>query len=416
MRSPRQKKSISTPSNSKLTTSSKKNEDYFETTLSLRQIFHHGSTSYPKLVRRLDIDETRLNALSLSSGIQFTHTVRGVMGTTMKLHDVNKVKEYQKQDKYNKFSLKLDYKSEPIVVPDMNDKETVIALAKMTYNAYIPIGSDDWYDLEEKYGWNEPFGWEEDGIRGHVFADPKNETVIIAIKGTSMMGGGPTVPKDKKNDNRLFSCCCARVGPSWSPVCDCYMGNSQCDQRCLEISVDEDGFYFDAATRLWEFIQDNYPNAAVWLTGHSLGGGLSGLLGWTYGVPVVGYEAPGEQLAARRLHLPGPPALPYQEMPIWHVGHTADPIFMGACNGVPSSCWLGGYAMESKCHTGKVCLYDAIKELGWKLDIRTHRVKDVIEKVLSVWEKVPTCEPEKDCVDCGWWEFLLFLDISDANG
>ena len=33
---------------------------------------------------------------------------------------------------------------------------------------------------------------------------------------------------------------------------------------------------------------------------------------------------------------------------ITHVWHTADPIAMGTCNGVFSSCALGGYAMESR--------------------------------------------------------------------
>ena len=42
------------------------------------------------------------------------------------------------------------------------------------------------------------------------------------------------------------------------------------------------------------------------LTGHSLGGALASLLGATFGVPVVAFEAPGEKLAATRLHLPTP--------------------------------------------------------------------------------------------------------------
>ena len=40
-----------------------------------------------------------------------------------------------------------------------------------------------------------PFGWEPDadGFRGHIFATPDNSTVIISVKGTSIMwpiGGG----------------------------------------------------------------------------------------------------------------------------------------------------------------------------------------------------------------------------------
>jgi putative lipase involved disintegration of autophagic bodies len=41
-------------------------------------------------------------------------------------------------------------------------------------------------------------------------------------------------------------------------------------------------------------------------TGHSLGGALASLLGVTFGAPVVAFEAPGEKLASKRLHLPIP--------------------------------------------------------------------------------------------------------------
>lgn len=49
-----------------------------------------------------------------------------------------------------------------------------------------------------------------------------------------------------------------------------------------------------------------YPNANIWLTGHSLGGGLAALMGTTFGAPVVAFEAPAERLATQRLHLPRP--------------------------------------------------------------------------------------------------------------
>lgn len=72
--------------------------------------------------------------------------------------------------------------------------------------------------------------------------------MIIAVKGTSLVwpigGGGPTQRKDKYNDNLLFSCCCARVGPTWSTVCDCYEGGYKCDQSCLEKSLAEDSLFY----------------------------------------------------------------------------------------------------------------------------------------------------------------------------
>ena len=49
-----------------------------------------------------------------------------------------------------------------------------------------------------------------------------------------------------------------------------------------------------------------YPDADIWITGHSLGGSLASLLGITFGVPVVTFEPPGERMAAQRLHLPSP--------------------------------------------------------------------------------------------------------------
>jgi putative lipase involved disintegration of autophagic bodies len=95
-----------------------------------------------------------------------------------------------------------------------------------------------------------PFGWEPDadGFRGHVFVSDDNSTVVLSIKGTSAGwitgGGGPSTRKDKLNDNLLFSCCCARVGPTWSTVCDCYRRNYRCDQTCVERSLIEESLFY----------------------------------------------------------------------------------------------------------------------------------------------------------------------------
>lgn len=64
--------------------------------------------------------------------------------------------------------------------------------------------------------------------------------------------------------------------------------------------------------------------------------------------------------------------------------------------------------MESRCHTGKVCVWDTVNENGWRIDIRSHRVRDVIENILRKPEEfpMPKCVEEVDCEDCGLWEYF----------
>jgi len=312
--------------------------------------------------------------------------------------------------------------------PNIQDRETLLMLAKMTNNAYSEPTDQEWYDLGPEWNNSYPFGWEPDadGFRGYVFATPDNSTVVISVKGTSagwlVGGGGPTSRKDKLNDNLLFSCCCARVGPTWSTVCGCYEGYEgayKCDQGCLEKSLAEDSLFYSVGINLYYNVTYMYPNAEIWLTGHSLGGALASLIGVTFGAPTVSFESPGEKLAAQRLHLPSPPSTHH----VTHVYHTADPIAMGTCNGVRSSCAIAGYAMETRCHLGKVLRYDTVSKFGWSVDIRTHGIKVIVERLLSAdWnddgEKtraVPDLIEEEDCVDCFNWEFGDFRNASLAG-
>ncbi|KAF8990612.1 Alpha/Beta hydrolase protein [Cyathus striatus] len=314
-----------------------------------------------------------------------------------------------------------EWEDEEISGPDVAKRKTLLGLASMAYDTYYEPGHKEWYDVGA--GWNKsfPFGYSplEDGMRGHVFSTPDNSTVVIAIKGTSanwLVGdGGPTTRNDKINDNLLFSCCCARVGPTWSTVCGCYKRAGKCDAECLQGSLKGDSLFYQVGLNLYNNITYLYPNANIWLTGHSLGGGLSSLIGATFGAPVVTFEALAERMAARRLHLPMPPETHH----VVHVYHTADPIPMGTCTGVTSSCAIGGYALESRCHLGNLILLDTVTELGWSASIRTHGIKVIIDRILaddSEWVKMrrgkatppesdPPSEPESLSRWSSFWEW-----------
>jgi len=321
---------------------------------------------------------------------------------------------------------------EEVVVsgPNVEDRHTLSQLARMTANAYQLPGHKNWYDLDASWNINAsfPFGWDndEDGFRGHAFLSRDNSTIVLSIKGTTLQG--PTSKKDKLNDNLLFSCCCARVDFSWvfSTVCDCYSWSAlhrRCDDTCLSTALIQDSLFYSTGVKLVNDLRFLYPFADIWLVGHSLGGSLASLLGSTFGLPAVAFEAPGERMAADRLHLPLPPPIgntSFPPVPITHVYHNADPIPQGACTGVASACAQAGYALETRCHLGKSIVYDTVQKLGWHVDVRKHVIKEVILEVLDHegdWpdedgfdRAVPVAREEEDCEDCFKWEFGHFKD------
>lgn len=300
--------------------------------------------------------------------------------------------------------------------PNVGEKATVLALAQMTANAYIMVpGTEKWLEVGAPYNHSQNFGWEDDGLRGHIYADNMNGTVIVSLKGTSgaLFDGEGTTTNDKLNDNLFFSCCCGQGGQYlWRQVCDCYTDTYTCNSTCVTQSLLDENRYYRAALDLYSNVTAVYPNSNVWVVGHSLGGAVSSMLGLTYGLPVVTFEAVPEALPASRLGLPVPagenPALPQRRLysGAYHFGHTADPIYMGTCNGMTSVCTLGGYAMESQCHTGYRCVYDTVEDLGWRVGIGTHRILAVISDVIERYDTVPTCARDRECVDCFNWKFF----------
>lgn len=339
-----------------------------------------------------------------------------------------------------------------LVVPDYTDKETVVSLAHMSWQAYYEPKN------ESDLGW----GWSSPGLRGYIFVpswieqnlddSPVHEDVqdiIIAIKGTSFsLVGGEGPDLDKRNDNLLFSCCCAHVDVTWKDICDCVKNDNICDEKCIHKEVQGCAApgcncplgtckrtYYDSARDIMSTAHEKFPNARIHTTGHSLGGAMATFLQHmihsdstlkSYGGGTFTYEAPAQRLALHRFGLLFP-------LPVFNFGNSADPIFTGECNGKTSSCYYFGYSMETQCHSGFVCEYLTRKDappprpldvddqsLGfaqdqpfysiddvlpeWRLSITHHRIIPVIKNVLEKYP-VPPCIQVVNCTDCEQWTF-----------
>lgn len=90
---------------------------------------------------------------------------------------------------------------------------------------------------------------------------------------------------------------------------------------------------------------------------------------------------------------------------------------MGTCNGILSSCYVAGYALESRCHLGKTIVYDTVSNLSWGVDLRTHPIANMIDTILAdpwlpaeeLGREVPEAAPQDDCVVSFSFTVLLGL-------
>lgn len=394
-----------------------------ESVFSLRHIYHHGTYRDPRLHRRKDVqpraqvflaaedgfDEMTVPQLRLKS--QETRVERLI---DRRPSVVDPLVAASRRNGYISMFGPAAWTMDDIPSPNITDKDTVLNLALIASNAYVENNEGaDWEEIAPPYGRGASFGWESDGLRGHVWADEGNKTIIIGLKGTSpaLFDGEGTTTNDKVNDNLFFSCCCGQQGQwSWTKVCDCATGTYSCNNTCVRDALYEEHRYYTAGRELYSNVTQLYPDSNVWLVGHSLGGSVSSLLGLTYGIPVVTFEAVPEALPAGRLGLPVPPgadpAVPQARAytGTYHFGHTADPVFVGTCNGATAVCSFGGYAMESVCHTGYECVYDTVGDKGWRVGIGTHKIRSVVHDVIMKYDTVPECKLTPECRDCANWK------------
>ncbi|KAK4161852.1 hypothetical protein QBC43DRAFT_322900 [Cladorrhinum sp. PSN259] len=397
-----------------------------EHVFTLRHIYHHGTRRHPGLHRKVDIDikndntnvflaaedgygRERLGALRAKSNAM---TIQRLVDRRPTV--VDPMVAESRQRGFVSVLSPSAWTMDTTPGPNITDKDTVLSLAYMAADAYVEKeGEADWEDVGGPFNRSADFGWQGDGLRGHIFADSTNSTIVIGLKGTSLavFDGDGTTTNDKENDNLFFSCCCAQQGPwTWRQVCSCATSTYTCNNTCVAQALREENRYYQAARELYANVSELYPHANIWLTGHSLGGAVSSFLGLTYGVPTVTFQAVPDALPAGRLGLPVPPGADpsapqaRQYTGAFHFGHTADPIYIGTCNGATASCSYGGYALESACHTGMECVYDTVGDKGWRVGIGTHKIRSVIHDVILKYETVPECKYTPECRDCGNWK------------
>jgi lipase ATG15 len=294
--------------------------------------------------------------------------------------------------------------------PDMTDKNTLLMLANMTSDAYIKaISTEDW---QETTGYTPTsFDWNNSTLRGYIFTsvektDDSPSLVIISIKGTTPEvlldpRARSIAEHDKLMDNLFFSCCCANVDLTWTPVCGCASGHHQCQSSCLTSTLQDSNSYYEQLQLIYYHVALKlYPNTKFfWFIGHSMGGALASLMSLTTGHPAVAFESPGEKLAALRLNLSIDESM-LGHYPIYHVGNTGDPIFMGTCQGLTSACYYAGYAIETACHVGSVYIYNASIST-----IINHSINIAIEEFIKPYP-IPEPQVQTGCNDCTRWTFI----------
>ncbi|KAF3770493.1 hypothetical protein M406DRAFT_96843 [Cryphonectria parasitica EP155] len=392
---------------------------------SLRHVFHHGTHRYPNLHRRQDVVHIQEQEIWLAAEDEHVAErlpplrARSDATRIQRLVDrrpsvVDPMVALSRERGYVSVLSEDAWTLDDIPGPDITDRDTVVSLAYMSANAYVEKDADgEWLEVGDPFNRSADFGWESDGLRGHVFADADNSTIVIGLKGTSMavFDGEGTTTNDKENDNLFFSCCCAQQGPwLWHQVCSCATGTYSCNNTCVVQALRQENRYYMAARELYSNVTELYPDSNVWITGHSLGGAVSSMLGLTYGHPVVTFEAVPEALPVARLGLPVPPGsdpnVPQtrENTGAYHFGHTADPVYIGTCNGATASCSYAGYAMESACHTGRECVYDVVADKGWRVGIGTHKIRSVINDVILKYDLVAECRFTPECRDCANWK------------
>jgi len=242
---------------------------------------------------------------------------------------------------------------------NFQSNDFVLLLAEMSAMDYTDESLPHFNDTD--------FG--NDGLKGLVFTN--GTLTVLSFKGTSLFGS--TSANDKLVDNLMFSCCNAGR---------CQINATTCSLECLRNQPS----YYQSAVNVAKTTQPDY------ITGHSLGGAVASLVSQTLKIPTFTFESPGDEFYSRVLGLTGSEVV--------HLGNNADPIFLGTCQGYLSTCELAGYYLQTGCHTGKTCTYNATAPESVYYHQISVAIVDFIEPM-----PMPECR-SMICQDCADWLYV----------
>ncbi len=292
----------------------------------------------------------------------------------------------------------------------------------MSHNVYLKSSDKNWINTSLDNVIDMSIG--EDTVRAYLFSNSDKSRNVVALKGTSIyfgltaseigtlkLNGQGTessdtergilssVSNDKWNDNLFFSCCFNVQAGIKDCLCE---QETVCCINCYKKSIDFEKNYLSIVKKIMNNVEKivDINNSELIFTGHSLGGMLASYLGIIYNKLTVSFEAPGDR---HYLFLSDIINKDNNYNNIYHFGHNADPIFMGNCG---STCSLMGYYMNTKCHIGNTCLYNAKEYLNYTESILNHRIDIVLKNIIPEWkDKLPECKIDNECIDCDNWVY-----------
>lgn len=302
---------------------------------------------------------------------------------------------------------------------------TVYELAAMSHNVYYKIDSESWINVTLDQVVDVSIS--NDTIKSYFFTNVEKNIGVISFKGTSLWNNinknilqnecddndnevdiESVSSNDKYNDNLFFSCCFYKQSPLFGKCESCnvtYTGtNSEevCCRNCYKNSLQLQLNYINIVKSIVRNVKTmiDFDTSTIFFTGHSLGGILASVSSILYDKPAITFQSPGD---LHYLDLAG--MIKYKnKSQIYHFGHNGDPIYMGNCG---KTCSLLGYSIDTKCHSGYTCLYDAKTKLGYTESIFNHRIEYVIKNIITQWESdFPECIIDTSCVDCKNWIYV----------